>query len=153
MSRKKKSKPELKLSPVKVKWLKKPKRSELEDYIGYVYIVTEISTGKQYIGLKRFWFKHTAYHTRKPTKVETTRLNNYKAKGKAAKYKEYKATIKAKYKGQKVKTKSLIESDWEHYVTSNVYLNKAIPENPDNYRMEIIFRKPIRGYFASLLEL
>jgi len=142
MSKKKRSKtkkkPELKLSPIKVKWHNKPNPKELSKYVGFVYIVTELDSGMKYIGLKRFWFKTTTYHTRKPTKVEATRLLGYKNKGYVGKYSTYKATLRDKYMGQKVRTKGLVESDWEHYATSNVYLNSAIPKNPDNYEMNII---------------
>ena len=29
----------------------------LEDYVGFVYVVTESDTGKKYIGKKSFWSK------------------------------------------------------------------------------------------------
>lgn len=32
-----------------------PEESELEPYIGFVYCITEIDTGKKYIGKKNFW--------------------------------------------------------------------------------------------------
>jgi len=34
-----------------------PEESFLEDYQGFVYLITELSTGKKYIGKKFFWSK------------------------------------------------------------------------------------------------
>lgn len=32
-----------------------PNESEIEPYVGFVYCITEIDTGKKYIGKKNFW--------------------------------------------------------------------------------------------------
>lgn len=42
---------------------------KIENYVGFVYIITELNTGMQYIGIKKFW-KTTKY---KPVKRKTKR--------------------------------------------------------------------------------
>jgi len=99
-------------------WLNKTK--DISKYIGFVYRVTEIDTGKIYIGLKKYYFKKTL----------------------------------PPLKGYKRKRKSLIESDWKTYNTSNTYLMDAIQNNPKNYKKEILknFEKvsELKAYEAYL---
>lgn len=113
-------------------WIGAP--PDINKYFGFVYKITEKDTGKFYIGLKRFWFKDTRYLTKKPTKVETTRLNKYSG----TKYTSYKKKLTAKYKGKKRRIRSLVESDWETYNTSSKILMKKIPKNPSNYEKKIL---------------
>jgi len=56
-------------------WLYRDKPLEIipENAYGYVYLITNLKTGKQYIGKKLFWFKKTKVikGKRKRTKVES----------------------------------------------------------------------------------
>ena len=38
-----------------MKWINTP--TDINDYMGFVYVITDIVTGKKYIGKKKFWFK------------------------------------------------------------------------------------------------
>jgi len=44
-----------------------PTEEELKEYAGFVYVITELSTGKMYVGKKTFWSKQT----RPPLKGKT----------------------------------------------------------------------------------
>jgi len=94
-----------------------------EDYVGFVYLITELDTGMKYIGKTSFWYTKK----RKPNKYI---LENGK----------YKKDKKGKRILSKRKTKKHIrkETDWRNYNSSNKILQKKIAENPDNYRKEII---------------
>ena len=80
-------------------------------YLGFVYIITELSSGKKYIGKKKAFFKKTSQKT-----------------------------VKLKNGNKKVKkTKSLVPSDWKTYYGSSESLLEAIETNgKENYHREII---------------
>lgn len=120
----------------KIKWKKVPKN--INGYLGFVYRIEEISTGKYYIGQKKFWFKDTKYLAKQPTKTETKRLETYEKKD-HNKYEAYKLSLKKKYKGKKTKIKSLYESDWKEYNSSSKQLIKDIEnKGEDAFTFEII---------------
>lgn len=80
-------------------------------YLGFVYIITELSSGKKYIGKKKAFFKKTSQKT-----------------------------VKLKNGNKKVKkTKSLVPSDWKEYYGSSEALLEVIELNgKENYHREII---------------
>ena len=75
--------------------------------LGFVYIITNLSNKKQYIGKKLFWFSKTS--------VKTVTLKNGTKK--------------------KKKIKTLVESDWKTYYGSNENLKKDVLEL-DNHLFE-----------------
>lgn len=82
-------------------------------YIGFVYKITEISTGRIYIGMKNF--------------LSTTT----KKLGKKAL-----ALITDKRLSKKIRSTN--ESNWKTYNSSSKTLQELIKQNPDNYYKEII---------------
>ena len=70
-----------------------PEESFLEDYQGFVYIITELTTGKKYIGKKFFWKPKTLPVTKtRKRKVKTRAISDWK-----------------KYFGSSQEVKSLVE--------------------------------------------
>jgi len=95
-------------------WLFEGKNVEMlpEDCVGFVYLITNIVTGRKYIGKKLAKFSKTSY------KVVKLKNGNKKRK----------------------KIKSKIDSDWQLYYGSNDQLNKDIQElGSDNFTREILF--------------
>ena len=83
-----------------------------EDCVGFVYLITNRTTGRRYIGKKLAKFSKTTY------KVVKLKNGNKKRK----------------------KIKSKIDSDWQLYYGSNDQLNKDIAElGSDNFTREILF--------------
>lgn len=83
-----------------------------EDCVGFVYIITNLITGRMYIGKKLAKFKKTTY--------KTVKLKNGTKK-------------KKKIRGQ-------IDSDWREYYGSNDELNKDVQNlGPDNFKREILY--------------
>lgn len=87
--------------------------SEIADhYAGYVYIITNIQTGRQYIGKKLSKFSKTTYKTEK--------LKN------------------GKKRRRKIRGK--IESDWQTYYGSSLELAKDIEQlGTENFTREILY--------------
>lgn len=80
-------------------------------YVGFVYIITQISTGKQYIGKKKCFFKKTT--------VKTVTLKNGTKK--------------------KKKIRSLIPSDWSTYYGSSDKLKEEIVKSSvSDFKREIV---------------
>ena len=83
-----------------------------EDCVGFVYLITNNTTGRQYIGKKLAKFSRTTY--------KTVKLKNGNKKRK--------------------KIRGKIESDWQTYYGSNEQLNRDIAElGSDNFTREILF--------------
>ena len=83
-----------------------------EECVGFVYLITNITTGRKYIGKKLAKFSKTSY--------KTVKLKNGTKK--------------------KKKIRSKIDSDWRDYYGSNVELNKDVETlGKDNFRREILF--------------
>lgn len=83
-----------------------------EDCIGFVYIITNLTNGRMYIGKKLAKFSKTTY--------KTVKLKN--------------GTKKRK------KIKNKIDSDWQTYYGSNDELNKDVTTlGPDNFKREILY--------------
>jgi len=56
-----------------------PEESFLEDYQGFVYIITELTTDKKYIGKKFFWKPKTLPVTKKrKRKIKTRAISDWK---------------------------------------------------------------------------
>ena len=53
-----------------------PEQSFLEDYQGFVYLITELSTGKKYIGKKFFWKPKTLPVTKTRKRKVKTRVQS-----------------------------------------------------------------------------
>jgi hypothetical protein len=83
-----------------------------EDYIGFVYIITNLTTDKKYIGKKLAKFAKTTY---KVVKLKNGTKKRKKIRGK-------------------------IESDWQEYYGSNDELNKdVVTLGKENFRRNILY--------------
>ena len=95
-------------------WLYESKQVDAlpEDCVGFVYLITNIITGRKYIGKKLAKFSKTTY------KVVKLKNGNKKRK----------------------KIKSKIDSDWQLYYGSNDQLNQDILAlGADNFTRQILF--------------
>lgn len=83
-----------------------------EDCIGFVYIITNLNSGRRYIGKKLAKFSKTTYKT---VKLKNGNKRRKKIRGK-------------------------IESDWRDYYGSNDRLNQdVITLGKENFRREILY--------------
>jgi hypothetical protein len=83
-----------------------------EECVGFVYLITNIATGRKYIGKKLAKFAKTSY--------KTVKLKNGTKK--------------------KKKIRSKIDSDWRDYYGSNTELNKDVEQlGKENFRRDILF--------------
>jgi hypothetical protein len=83
-----------------------------EECVGFVYLITNIATGRKYIGKKLAKFAKTSY--------KTVKLKNGTKK--------------------KKKIRSKIDSDWRDYYGSNVELSKDVEQlGKENFRRDILF--------------
>jgi hypothetical protein len=83
-----------------------------EDCVGFVYLITNNTTGRKYIGKKLAKFSKTTY--------KVVKLKN--------------GTKKRK------KIKSKVDSDWQDYYGSNIELNKDVEAlGKENFTREILF--------------
>ena len=83
-----------------------------EDCIGFVYLITNLNSGRKYIGKKLAKFSKTTY--------KTVKLKNGTKK--------------------KKKIRSKIDSDWQTYYGSNDALNADVKNlGPENFKREILF--------------
>jgi hypothetical protein len=83
-----------------------------EDCVGFVYIITNMVTGRRYIGKKLAKFSKTTYRT--------VRLKNGKKKRK--------------------KIRSKIDSDWQDYYGSSPELTRDVQQlGRENFAREILF--------------
>ena len=83
-----------------------------EECVGFVYLITNISTGRKYIGKKLAKFSKTTY--------KTVKLKNGTKK--------------------KKKIRGKIESDWQTYYGSNLELNADVLRlGKENFKREILY--------------
>lgn len=83
-----------------------------EDCVGFVYLITNNTTGRKYIGKKLAKFSKTTY--------KTVKLKNGTKK--------------------KKKIRSKVDSDWQTYYGSNDQLNEDVTNlGPENFTREILF--------------
>ena len=83
-----------------------------DEFIGFVYCITNSITGRKYIGKKLSKFSKTTY--------KTVKLKNGNKK--------------------KKKIRSKIDSDWREYYGSNDQLNKDVEElGAENFHREILY--------------
>lgn len=83
-----------------------------ETAIGFVYSITQISTGKVYFGKKKLWFKKTSLKT---------------------------ITVKSTGIKKKKKIRSLVDSDWKTYYGSSNSLKIEIEKcGYDDFEREIL---------------
>ena len=104
-----------------MKWKNIPE--SYENYVGFVYEITEKNTGMKYIGLTRFW------------KDDKKKPGKYKTKdGKYIKDKNNKRILETRTTKKHVKK----ETNWRNYNGSNKILLEKIKQNPNNYTKRII---------------
>ncbi len=83
-----------------------------EEYVGFVYLITNKVSGKKYIGKKLSKFRRTTYRT--------VKLKNGTKK--------------------KKKVRSKIDSDWQEYYGSNDELNRDVEQlGTENFTREILY--------------
>ena len=83
-----------------------------EDCVGFVYLITNLTTGRKHIGKKLAKFSKTTY--------KTVKLKNGTKK--------------------KKKIRSKIDSDWRDYYGSNLELSKDVDTlGVENFKREILF--------------
>lgn len=83
-----------------------------EDCVGFVYLITNLTTGRRYIGKKLAKFAKTTY--------KTVKLKNGTKR--------------------KKKIRSKIDSDWQSYYGSNAELNADVEKlGVDNFSREILY--------------
>ncbi len=83
-----------------------------DECIGFVYLITNLTSGRKYIGKKLAKFSKTTY--------KTVKLKNGKKK--------------------KKKIRSKVDSDWREYYGSNDQLNKDVTAlGADNFTREILY--------------
>jgi len=83
-----------------------------EDCVGFVYLITNLTSGRQYIGKKLAKFSRTTYRV--------VKLKNGKKKRK--------------------KIRGKIDSDWQTYYGSNTELNQDVANlGVDNFTREILY--------------
>ena len=83
-----------------------------EECIGFVYVITNLASGRMYIGKKLAKFSKTTY--------KTVKLKNGTKK--------------------KKRIKSKIDSDWREYYGSNDQLNKDVEQQgAENFKREILY--------------
>jgi hypothetical protein len=83
-----------------------------DDCVGFVYLITNVATGRMYVGKKLAKFSKTTY--------KTVKLKNGNKKRK--------------------KIKSKIDSDWQQYYGSSPNLTEDITQQgTDNFRREILY--------------
>ena len=87
--------------------------TELPDTcVGFVYQITNLLTGRMYIGKKLAKFSKTTY--------KTVKLKNGEKK--------------------KKRVRSKVDSDWREYYGSNIELNNdVVTHGPENFKREILF--------------
>lgn len=108
------------------------------DYMGFVYKITNLNNERYYIGLKLFHHSNNKKIARKPTKVESARLEKYEIKNKS-KHILYKKELRVKYKGLKKTVRGTKESDWKTYWGSCRELSEDIKNlGEDNFKREIL---------------
>ena len=83
-----------------------------EDYVGFVYLITNTITGRKYIGKKLSKFRRTSYRV--------VKLKNGTKK--------------------KKRVRSKIDSDWQQYYGSNDELNQDVEQlGTENFTREILY--------------
>lgn len=83
-----------------------------EDCVGFVYLITNLTNGRMYVGKKLSKFSKTTQ--------KTVKLKNGTKK--------------------KKKIRSKIDSDWQTYYGSNTHLNNDVQAlGPDNFKREILY--------------
>jgi len=136
---------------------------DITPYVGFVYIIEHIATGKKYIGKKIFGNINRRKFTRKPNSIEKKRLEQYKYRGynsklktRAAqvkekakfkgKYKQYKSDLYQKYKGDKKTIIVRTESNWKSYWGS---CETTLPDDLEEYGYNAFKRTIIRLCFKA----
>ena len=83
-----------------------------DDCVGFVYLITNLTTNRKYVGKKLAKFSKTTY--------ETVKLKNGTKK--------------------KKKVRSKIDSDWQEYFGSSIDLNKDVESlGKENFTREILY--------------
>lgn len=83
-----------------------------DDAIGFVYLITNLTNNRKYIGKKLFQFSKTSY--------KTVKLKNGTKK--------------------KKRIRSKIESDWQNYYGSSIELNKDVENlGKEKFKREILY--------------
>jgi len=95
----------------------------IDEYIGFLYEIKEISSGMKYFGIKKYW------------KTNKTKPPKFKMKdGKHIKDKKGKRIVSTR----KLKIHKKVSSDWENYIGSSKIVQELIKTNPLNYKKTIL---------------
>lgn len=111
-----------------MEWENIPSRKEREKYYGFVYRITNLINGADYVGKKVYW------------STDKVKPSKYLWKdGKIVKWKSGKNKGKKKLNPRKNKIHIKRESDWRDYYGSSKNLEKAIAKyGKENFRREIL---------------